>query len=112
MGGPLQVLKRSLLPPQILLRSIRSRHVARISAEPRLRTLRTNIVMRSARVPDDKISRSRIHLFPFTALVLQPLHTLSGKAIPLMSPSPDLVRLILKIPVELLTEKMRAFAND
>lgn len=112
MGGPLQVLKRSLLPLQILLRSIRSRHVACISAEPGLRALRTNIVMRSARVPDDKISRSRIDFFPFAALVLQPLHTLSGKAVPLVSPSPDLVRLILKILVELLTEKMCTLAND
>jgi hypothetical protein len=112
MRRSLQILKGSLLPLQILLRSIRSRHVARISAESRLSTLRANIVMGSARVPDDKIAGAGIDLLPFAALVLQPLHTLCCETVPLVSPSPDFVWLILEVPVELFTEEMCALAND
>lgn len=112
MRRPLQILKSCLLPLQILLCSIRSRHVARISAESRLSTFRTNVVVRSARVPDDKITGSSVDLLPFATLVLQPLHTFCCETIPLVSPSPDLVWLILEVLVKLFTKKMCTLAND
>lgn len=87
MCRSLTIFKRLLLPLQILLRDITHWHIAGIYGEAGLGgTRRTEIIVRSSRVPDYEIAGFHADFFPFEAFVCEPLHAFGGETVPFFGP--------------------------
>lgn len=87
MCRSLTILKRLLLPLQILLRDITHWHIAGIYGEAGLGgARRTEIIVRSSRVPDYEIAGFHADFFPFEAFVCEPLHAFGGETVPFFGP--------------------------
>lgn len=87
MCRSLTIFKRLLLPLQILLRDITHWHIAGIYGEAGLGgARRTEIIVRSSRVPDDEIAGLHADFFPFEAFVCEPLHAFGGETVPFFGP--------------------------
>lgn len=87
MCRSLTILKRLLLPLQILLRDITHWHIACIYGEAGLGgARRTEIIVRSSRVPDYEIAGLHADFFPFEAFVCEPLHAFGGETVPFFGP--------------------------
>lgn len=87
MCRSLTIFKRLLLPLQILLRDITHWHIAGIYGEAGLGgARRTEIIVRSSRVPDYEIAGFHADFFPFEAFVCEPLHAFGGETVPFFGP--------------------------
>lgn len=87
MCRSLTIFKRLLLPLQILLRDITHWHIAGIHGEAGLGgARRTEIIVRSSRVPDYEIAGFHADFFPFEAFVCEPLHAFGGETVPFFGP--------------------------
>lgn len=119
----------SLLSQKIFLCRISNGHEAGVCAEASLCACGRDIVMRCTRVPHDKVTRFGADLLPLQALVLKPLHSTVGEAVPLVgpesvskvrhemlqeknSPCPDLVWLVRELLVELSAVLVSTLANN
>lgn len=87
MCRSLTIFKRLLLPLQILLRDITHWHIAGIYGEAGLGgARRTEIIVRSSRVPNYEIAGLHADFFPFEAFVCEPLHAFGGETVPFFGP--------------------------
>lgn len=87
MCRSLTIFKRLLLPLQILLRDITRWHIAGIYGEAGLGgARRTEIIVRSSRVPNYEIAGLHADFFPFEAFVCEPLHAFGGETVPFFGP--------------------------
>lgn len=87
MCRSLTIFKRLLLPLQILLRDITHWHIAGIYGEAGLGgARRTEIIVRSSRVPNYEIAGFHADFFPFEAFVCEPLHAFGGETVPFFGP--------------------------
>lgn len=112
VSSALQVVESRLLADEVLLRRLGHGHVACVSAESWHLALWADVVMGRAAVPEQKVARLRVDLDPLAPLLLQPLETSVGEAVPLVCPSPDLVLLVFECFVELLAQQMGALAHN
>lgn len=87
------------------------RHEASVHSHAINLSLDGDIVVRSARVPDDQVTRVSADLDPLAAMLLQPIHAAVSEAIPLLRPGWD-ARLVLKLFVELRAQIVGALADD
>lgn len=99
------------LAHKIFLGSICDRHVASVHSHAINLPLDGDIVMRSAGVPDNQVTRVGADLDPLSAVLLQPFHAAVCETIPLIGPGWD-TRLVLEVFVELCTQAVRALADD
>lgn len=103
--------KRILLADQVLLRSIRNRHVASVDSETGLVVLGAEVVVGSARVPDQQIARLGAELLPLAAVLLEPLHAAVGEAVPFGGPGGDAL-FVGHVAVEFFGDEVAALADD
>lgn len=109
--GTNPTIERTLLADQIFLCSIGDRHIASVDSETGLVILRAEVVVRSARVPDQQVTRLGAELLPLTAVVLQPLHAAVGEAVPLGGPGGDAL-FVGHVAVEFFGNEVAALADD
>ena len=111
VSGTHPALQSILLAEEILLRCIRNGHVACVDAEAGLARLRTEVVVRRPRVPQEEVTRLSTQLLPGAPAVGEPLHAGLSVAVPFIGPGWDLL-LILHRFVELLGELGAALADN
>lgn len=113
VSGEVYILEGFLLRLQLFLRQLAHWHVAGVYSETRLRGIlrRIDVVVRGTAIPDDEIAWLHTHFLPFAAFVRKPLEPCFRKAVPLLSPGPDL-RLVDELLMELLGKQMSTLTND
>lgn len=104
-------VKRILLADQVILRSISDRHIASVDSETGLVVLGAEVVVGSARIPDEQVARFGAELLPLAAMVLEPLHAAVGESIPLGGPGGDAL-FIGHVAVEFFGDEVAALADD
>ena len=104
-------VKRILLADQVLLRSISDRHIASVDSETGLVVLGTEVVVGSARVPDEQVAGLGTELLPLAAVVLEPLHAAVGEAVPFGGPGGDAL-FVGHVAVEFFGDEVAALADN
>ena len=105
------LLKCLLLALQVLLRGIRDGHIASVNTETGCLTLRAEIVVRGARVPDEKVTGLSTDFLPLAAVVFEPLQSSLGKSKPFGCPGGNAL-FVGHFPVKLFGEEMGAGADN
>lgn len=112
MSSALEVLKGTLLAYEVFLRGLGHRKVARLEREARVVAFGAEVAVRRPAVPQEQVARLNTCFYPFASFVLKPLHALGRETIPLVSPGPNAVRLVLKGLVKLLAQQVRTLAGN
>lgn len=100
-----------LLAHQMFLGGVCDRHEASVHSHTINLSLDGDVIVRSARVPDDQVTRIGADLDPLATVLLQPLHAAISETIPLFGPSWD-TRLVLEVFVELRAQVVGALAYN
>jgi hypothetical protein len=104
-------LERLLLAQQILLGGVCHGHIASVDTEPWGFSLRAEVIVRGARVPDEEVTRLRTDFLPLAAVVLEPLHSSFGVSVPFGCPGGNAF-FVGHITVEFLGEEMSTRADN
>lgn len=105
------LLECLLLALQVLLCGIRDGHIASVNTETGGLTLRAEVIVRGARVPDEKITGLSTDFLPLASVVFEPLHSSLGVSVPFRCPGGNAL-FVGHVTVKFFREEMGAGADN
>jgi hypothetical protein len=105
------LLEGLFLALQVLLCGVCDGHIASVDTEPGTLALGAQVIVRGARVPNQKVTGLSTHFFPRATVVFEPLHSSFSVSVPFGCPSGNAL-FVSHITVEFLGEEMGTGADN